>query len=367
MLVNGSFSQTAIYVYAADMVSFNRVQAGLTNAAGTGSTLYVCNAAAVTPIYTAASAYRTLSSATGLTSFFSMNGIYQPAGTTRSVWLLDGLSRLASSLNDSWIYGGSTATAIEFINSGNALHVIGGNHESGGGSFLKTDGLKNSVLQAQVQQNGSTPLIDVDSSYGAGDGIIKDSVIRLGPSGSTAQLINSSSANTGLLTNIIHLLDNADLVMTAGQTGGNTIVNYDGTGTVTLNSAPSNTDRIVTLAQDHVQGLFRATRVVHGVVTPTYSTAPPIAIASGDVFIITATDGVAFTIQDPAAPTAGQRITIIIKNTSGGALGAITWGSGVYKLSAWTSPATGYSRSIDFVHDGSNWIEISRTTADVPN
>jgi hypothetical protein len=105
-------------------------------------------------------------------------------------------------------------------------------------------------------------------------------------------------------------------------------------------------------------------------VTPTYATTVPIYVDSGNEFTVTATDGFGFTISNPSYTTssmgAGQRITVRVKNVSGGALGRITWGSS-YKMAAWTNPASGYSRSIDFQDDGTNWVEVSRTPGDVPN
>lgn len=102
-------------------------------------------------------------------------------------------------------------------------------------------------------------------------------------------------------------------------------------------------------------------------VAPTYGAAIVIDTALGDDFTITPTDGNTFGINTPTNPyLGGQRITIRIVNTFG-VLGGITWG-GQYKLSAWTQPANGFTRSITFAYDGSSkWIEAARTTADVPN
>lgn len=99
---------------------------------------------------------------------------------------------------------------------------------------------------------------------------------------------------------------------------------------------------------------------------PTYGTTVNIDASAGNLFDISATDGVPFTIAAPTNPTDGQRITITIQNTSGGALGAVTWNA-VFKMAAWTSPATANSRSIDFKYNGTNWVEVCRTTVDVPN
>jgi hypothetical protein len=59
-------------------------------------------------------------------------------------------------------------------------------------------------------------------------------------------------------------------------------------------------------------------------------------------------------------------ITLTIRNASGGALGTIGWDES-FKMSAWTSPRDGHSRSIDLRYDGANWIQVGQTGSDVPN
>lgn len=105
---------------------------------------------------------------------------------------------------------------------------------------------------------------------------------------------------------------------------------------------------------------FAFTRVV-----TTYGTTIAIDASLGNEFVTTPTDGVAFQLNNPSNATAGQRITIRVRNTFG-VLGALTFGT-LYKAAAWTQPANGFSRAIDFQYDGTNWIEVSRTPADVPN
>jgi hypothetical protein len=87
----------------------------------------------------------------------------------------------------------------------------------------------------------------------------------------------------------------------------------------------------------------------------------------GQLLEIVATSNAAFA---PAVPTgairAGQTFTLRIKNTSGGAL-TFSGFPASFKLAAWTSPANGFSRSITFQFDGTSWIEVGRTPADVPN
>jgi hypothetical protein len=97
-----------------------------------------------------------------------------------------------------------------------------------------------------------------------------------------------------------------------------------------------------------------------------YSTSMTPNLANGNWQTITIADGVAFTINAPTNPVLGATLTFTLKNTSGGAAGAATWNA-VFKLAAWTNPATATNRSITYGYDGTNWIELSRTTVDVPN
>lgn len=102
----------------------------------------------------------------------------------------------------------------------------------------------------------------------------------------------------------------------------------------------------------------------------TYAAAMTPDLSMGDYFIITATNGVAFTINNPTnPPLAGdtQRLVFRIRNTSGGAAGALTFGV-LFKIgAAWAQPATGFSRAIEFLWDGTNWVESFRSAADVAN
>jgi hypothetical protein len=98
----------------------------------------------------------------------------------------------------------------------------------------------------------------------------------------------------------------------------------------------------------------------------TYGATVSVDANAGNSFWVTATNGTGFTVANPTNASAGQRITIRVRNTSGGALGTLTWDT-AYRLAAWTQPADGYSRAIDFEYNGTSWIEVSRTPADVPN
>jgi hypothetical protein len=99
----------------------------------------------------------------------------------------------------------------------------------------------------------------------------------------------------------------------------------------------------------------------------TYSATIATDASAGNTFSITATNGTAFTISNPTNLVSGQRVLYIIRNTSGGGLGAVTWGTSTFKMGTWASPATGFSRSIEFVYDGTNLVEVARSTIDIPN
>jgi hypothetical protein len=116
----------------------------------------------------------------------------------------------------------------------------------------------------------------------------------------------------------------------------------------------------------NVSKLSASTAISAGRVAVTYGASMTIDASAGNEFVITPTNGTAFTIQNPTSQVTGQRITIRLVNTTGGALGTVTWGS-QFKMAAWTSPADGNSRAIDFQHNGTNWIEAGRTSADIPN
>lgn len=106
-------------------------------------------------------------------------------------------------------------------------------------------------------------------------------------------------------------------------------------------------------------------------IAPTYGATVTPALPLGNrltTATITATNNTAFTIAGPTGTVQdGARLTIVIRNASGGALGVVTFAAVYKKGAAWTQPANGFSRSITFVYDSANWIETDRTAVDVTN
>jgi hypothetical protein len=111
----------------------------------------------------------------------------------------------------------------------------------------------------------------------------------------------------------------------------------------------------------------RATTALSARVVLTYSATIATDASLGNTFSITATNGTAFTISNPTNLVSGQRVLYIIRNTSGGAHGLITWGGTFKTAAAALTVATANSKSIEFVYDGTNLIETFRSAADVAN
>lgn len=123
--------------------------------------------------------------------------------------------------------------------------------------------------------------------------------------------------------------------------------------------------------------IVNRSRVGPALATVAYSAAPVPNLALSNDQTVTPTDAVAFVMGAPLfgtaamsstnPPVAGLVWTLTIINTTGGALGAVTFNA-VYKLgAAFTQPATGFQRSIQFRWNGTNHVEVGRTAADVAN
>lgn len=134
-----------------------------------------------------------------------------------------------------------------------------------------------------------------------------------------------------------------------------------------------------TLLKDNVRGFATpANTTAQGVSRTRYDTEDggPIAAKTYSAAItpnagqwntINVTNATAFTINAPFTPPADQNaeMTLEILNSSGGALGAITFNA-IYKfaLGAFTAPANGLHRFVTFRWNGTNWIAIAIASAD---
>ena len=105
-----------------------------------------------------------------------------------------------------------------------------------------------------------------------------------------------------------------------------------------------------------------------GLAAPTYGATVAINARSGDWQTITATDTSAFTISAPTNPpdsSHSQELVIEIVNSSGGAMGTVTWNSAfVFTGGSFTNPASTKKRHVRFQWNGSKWVETARAAND---
>jgi len=102
--------------------------------------------------------------------------------------------------------------------------------------------------------------------------------------------------------------------------------------------------------------------------TPVYSASITPDASQGVWQTITVTNGTAFTINAPTnTPDSShtKELAIEVVNSSGGAMGAITWNAAfVFTNGAFVNPANTKKRHVRFEWNGSNWIETARALAD---
>ncbi|MGH3589531.1 MAG: hypothetical protein ACRDRF_00640 [Pseudonocardiaceae bacterium] len=104
--------------------------------------------------------------------------------------------------------------------------------------------------------------------------------------------------------------------------------------------------------------------------TLTYGPNIAVNLALGNAFVVSITDAVAFQTDNPTNPPPtgfNTWLFITYKNVSGGAHGAGTFGT-LYKTSAALAAiADTKNRTIAFQWNGTNYVEMWRTAADVAN
>lgn len=103
-------------------------------------------------------------------------------------------------------------------------------------------------------------------------------------------------------------------------------------------------------------------------VTLAYSASITPDASAGTWQTVTVTNGTAFTVNAPIVPpdqAHTQKLTIEVFNSSGGAMGAITWNSAfVFNGVTWANPANTKKRYVTFGWNGSKWVATSFSGAD---
>lgn len=92
--------------------------------------------------------------------------------------------------------------------------------------------------------------------------------------------------------------------------------------------------------------------------SPTYGATVTIDVSQGTVATISASNSTAFTISNPTNGVADDDLWIRVKNSSGGALGTITWDT-QYIMASFTKPASGKYRVVHFKRLGTVWVELN--------
>ena len=140
-------------------------------------------------------------------------------------------------------------------------------------------------------------------------------------------------------------------------------------GTITSTYVQDGTYDILYAKSGYASSLVEDIMVedAYTVLTPTYASTVSVNRAGAQRHVITVTDTNNFTIAAPSGTHAvNSPLWITIKNSSGGAVGTITWNA-IFKMATFTNAADGSNRSILFLWDGSAWVEHVKTPADVPN
>jgi hypothetical protein len=152
---------------------------------------------------------------------------------------------------------------------------------------------------------------------------------------------------------------------------GITSANQAGSATFPLVQS-DNSDAVALGAATHATNIYGTANLKKALVgqiqNPTYGTTVTADLSTGIIQQILATNGVAFTIANPTNATTGTRFTLEILNLSGGALGAISWGTNWLgqPTASFAAPANNKRRTSEFfVESGSAVTQIGTWSADM--
>ncbi len=152
------------------------------------------------------------------------------------------------------------------------------------------------------------------------------------------------------------------------QGGGGTTYNLRveawgnaGTGYTTALYAPAGGSAPLSISP---MNMIQAVSVANGGATDAGGNS--LSAQKGNIFSITASNNSgasAIAINAPANPIKGQIITLMITNSSGGALTATF--SSTWKTSSYTDPANGKYKLAQFNYDGAHWNQIGSWSGDM--
>lgn len=183
----------------------------------------------------------------------------------------------------------------------------------------------------------------------------------------------TSGIGVGLFSSYLNAIsaagtDSGIVMGVSGETSWRVIVRKDGTilwgdGTVAAGDTQAARSAAGRLKVTNVEAETRA--------AVTYGTTVTIDARAQKWATITVTNATAFTIAAPTNPPGAgetQDLSIEVLNSSGGAMGAITWNAIFRGLSAgqpinWTNPANGQRSVAHFRWSGNSWVLINAVSA----
>jgi hypothetical protein len=302
------------------------------------------------------------------------------ASGASGIWLRDFHIDGNATAGDGFNIGNQVAGAqLNFLASMENLWAA--NFPSGTGMIITTNAMKNSYLWSNTNSKGFV----ISGGGSMWDGIWAENNtntdIEIGSIGDTFSHVQTETAASA---KPIVVTGNANRLLgvyaALGGTGIVRVVELQGTLNHVLDLL------ITTNSNTFTHGVYQTTAAVGtgssltqipewydrklvqkfgvGQTAATYSASITLNMTTSDIHYINATNTSAFTINAPSNAQSGMRLIVWIQNGSGGTLGTVTWDA-VFKLAgAFTNPANGKGRMVEFITNGTTWFEVSRTAAD---
>ena len=264
----------------------------------------------------------------------------------------------------------STVGSIGVIDDGGYAHSFVDNNYNGCTNHFRVAGVIGlKIAGGEFEGATSTNLIFTNTTYNSASSVGSSQSVYIGGGAvilatSTNNIFNASYLGTVTLDTLTLSSTGTKYVGTA-NTGGLFARNIYSLGAGVLFDGKAGSQIEDNVTSRYINIPTTITQFASPIQTITQVTGALNANTSS-VMQINNNGGATYTVAAPIGGIAGQRISIKDINSSSGAGGAYTWNA-IYKMAAWTRPAAGYSRSIDFIYNGTNWVEVSRTPADVPN
>jgi hypothetical protein len=275
--------------------------------------------------------------ATGINSEHSATDLYIPSG---QYFNIDGVyfeNSVATDTNYGIILGKSADATIKQVFYGDLKNMYVNRTPAGGHSLFAHNSFKVIIQRSNLQSPNTVVMDSADSQVAFEESIF--SVIA-----------NGNQTNAFAWDR-----DAGDLFLNAGRAGGDLWI---GAGNRRLYDDGTGLHTNSVVYSDKAIGTAR--------VVTNWAASVTIDASAGNLFEVPASSNIAHTVAAPTNPSTGQLITVRVKNTSGGALAATGWNA-AFKMAAWVDPGNGFSASIDFVYDGTNWVEKARGGTTVPN